>query len=37
MKLSEEGIGTSETMFNPKEVTTAMSSKPARSNIEIKN
>jgi hypothetical protein len=37
MKLREEGIGTSEIMFKPKEVTTAMSSNPARSNIEIKN
>ena len=37
MKLSDEGIGTKVMILKPKEVTTAIRSKPIKSKNEIKN
>jgi hypothetical protein len=37
MKVSDEGIGTNETILKPIEVTAATKSNPIKSNIERKN
>jgi hypothetical protein len=37
MKISDEGTGTKVMILNPKEVTTAIRSKPIKSKNEIKN